>query len=64
MRAIQMLLVPVSLPATFDGFSQVYPPPTLIMHFEINGFSLISLTTNLDEKKAEYHGKAEHSHAC
>ena len=66
MKREQMLLVPVSLPPTFDGFSQVYPPPPPHMHFEIldNGFALISLTTNLDEKKAEFRGKAEHSHAC
>ena len=34
MKREQMLLVPVSLPATFDGFSQVPPPP--IMQFEIS----------------------------
>ena len=35
-------VVLVSSPATFDGFSQVYPPP--LMHFEIS----TDISTDLD----------------
>ena len=48
MKREPMLLLPVSLPATFDG---KFPPPPNAF-WDLNGFALISVTTNY----VEFHG--------